>query len=177
MKSKGKKLFEDTEDTIDKLKAELSTKTLVYLTQGYQFNVSLKDNKENNKETTISLQLELDKTEVGSIDIEFLENKNVVKSAFNTNNQSINLSDNNGSESGKPLVDDEYLEYITSYESSSLDVNGVNLEMKIQFEIADLIKNQIKNIAQVIYFQKYKPKQDNILDLYKIKGLAYYENN
>lgn len=174
MKSNEKKLFEDT---IDKLKTELSTKTLVYLTQGYQFNISLKDNKANNKETTISLQLELDKTEVGTIDIEFSEDKNVVKSSFNTNNQSININDNNGSESSKPLVDNEYLEYITGYESSSLDVNGVNSEMKIQFEIADLIKNQIKNIAQVIYFQKYKPKQDNILDLYKIKGLAYYENN
>lgn len=174
MELKEKELFEKS---IARLKTELSTKTLVYLTQGYQFNVSLKDNKANNKETTISLQLELDKTEVGSIDIEFLEDKSVIKSVFNTNNQSASPNDNNGSESSKPLVDDEYLEYITSYESSSLDVNGVNLEMKIQFEIADLIKNQIKNIAQVIYFQKYKPKQDSILDLYKIKGLAYYENN
>ncbi|MGJ0146749.1 hypothetical protein ACR56S_03705 [Staphylococcus hominis] len=174
MELKEKELFEKA---IARLKTELSTKTIIYLTQGYQFNISLKDNEVNNKETTISLQLELDKTEVGSIDIEFLEDKSVIKSVFNTNNQSVSPNDNNRSENCKPLVDDELLEYITSYESSSLDVHAFSLEMKIQFEIADLIKNQIKNIAQVIYFQKYKPKQDNILDLYKIKGLAYYENN
>ena len=174
MELKEKELFEKS---IARLKTELSTKTIIYLTQGYQFNISLKDNEVNNKETTISLQLELDKTEVGSIDIEFLEDKSVIKSVFNTNNQSVSPNDNNRSENCKPLVDDELLEYITSYENSSLDVHAFSLEMKIQFEIADLIKNQIKNIAQVIYFQKYKPKQDNILDLYKIKGLAYYENN
>lgn len=174
MELKEKELFEKS---ITRLKTELSTKTLVYLTQGYQFNISLKEKELNKEKTTISLQLELDKTEVGSIDINFSEDKNVIISTFTTNEKHVRPNDNNESESSKPLVDDELLEYITSYESSSLDVHAFSLEMKIQFEIADLIKNQIKNIAQVIYFQKYKPKQDNILDLYKIKGLAYYENN